>query len=204
MTRQFEGKVMRLDARANSATFGPKWNTESEVSLRTRVDQSLKKVTLRSPTYRNVLFFPAFHGTKAPLLDSIFQTGFANLATTDSGFFGKGIYNTTHASYAHCVYSDGTLLFNWVAFFSAYPVTLPDMSRLHGGANYSNYDAHYALVHPKNPNNSNELVYLPITAMQIPTYDELVVFDSAHALPRYLVTLSPVGLNLKPLHLLQD
>ena len=199
MSRQFEGKVMTLDARAGKPAFSPKWNAESEVALRTRVDQSLKTLTVHSPTSRNVLLFPAFHGTKAPLLDSIFETGFANLATTDSGFFGKGIYNTTHASYAHRVYSDGTLLFNWVAFFSAYPVTLPDMSKLQGGSNYSNYDAHYALVNPKNPQNPNEVIYLPITAIQTPIYDELVVFDSAHVLPRYLVTLSPEGLNLTPL-----
>ena len=138
-----------------------------------------------------------FHGTKAGLLSSIFKTGFANLATTDSGFFGKGIYNTSDAEYAHRVYSDGTILFNWVVFFSAYPVTRPDMPKLQGGSNHANYDAHYTLVDPQNPQNPHEVVYYPITAPQKSTYDELVVFDSSHVLPRYLVTLAPD--KVKPL-----
>ncbi len=200
LTRQFEGKVMVLNERAGSPAFAPKWDTEQDKPLRTRIDQALKTVTIQHPaTYHNVQLFPAFHGTKAPLLDSIFRTGFANLATTDSGFFGKGIYNTSHAEYAHRVYSDGTLLYNWVAFYSAYPVTLPDMPKLQGSSNHSNYDAHYTLVSPKNPQNPNEVIYHPITSLQHPTYDEHVVFDSSHVLPRYLVTLAPDGPNLTAL-----
>ena len=200
LTRQFEGKVMVLNARGNNVAFKPKWGAESDLSVRTRIDQALKEITIQHPsTYQHVQFLPMFHGTKATLVDSIFQTGFANLATTDSGFFGKGIYNTSYAEYAHRVYSDGTILFNWVAFFSAYPVTHPDMSKLQGGSNYSNYDAHYTLIVPRNPDNPNEVVYFPLTDTQDPTYDELVVFDSSHVLPRYLVTLTPEGPNLKPI-----
>ena len=200
LTRQFEGKVMVLNARGDNAAFMPKWGSESDLPVRTRIDQALKEITVLHPsTYQHVQFLPMFHGTKATLVDSIFQTGFANLATTDSGFFGKGIYNTSYAEYAHRVYSDGTILFNWVAFFSAYPVTHPDMSKLQGGSNYSNYDAHYTLIVPRNPDNPNEVVYFPLTDTQDPTYDELVVFDSSHVLPRYLVTLAPEGPNLTPI-----
>jgi WD40 repeat protein len=200
LTRQFEGKVMVLHERANSPAFQAKWDQESDLPIRQRIHQALSQITIQhKSTYYSVQFYPAFHGTKAFLIDSILKTGFANLATTDNGFFGKGLYNTQHAEYAHRVYSDGTLLFNWVAFYSAYPVTLPDMSKLQGSANYSNYDAHYVLVAPKNPNNPNEVVYFPITQFQNLTYDELVVFDSSHILPRYLITLAPDALNLQTL-----
>ena len=36
--------------------------------------------------------FPLWHGTRPEVLDSVLNTGFANLATTDDGFFGKGLY----------------------------------------------------------------------------------------------------------------
>ena len=196
--RQFEGKVMVLNARADNPSFKAKWkHQDTDLPIRDRTDQALKSITvLNRSTYQHVQLFPAFHGTKASLLDSIFETGFANVATTDNGFFGKGIYNTGYAEYAHRVYSDGTLLFNWVCFYSAYPVAFPDVEKLKGGSNYSNYDAHYALVAPKNPSNSQEVIYYPITDCQNPTYDELVVFDSSHILPRYLITLAPDGIKL--------
>ena len=196
--RQFEGKVMVLNARADNLAFKAKWKyQDTDLPIRERTDQALKSITvLNRSTYQHVQLFPAFHGTKASLLDSIFKTGFANLATTDNGFFGKGIYNTQYAEYAHRVYSDGTLLFNWVCFYSAYPVAFQDVEKLKGGSNYSNYDAHYALVAPKNPNNPQEVVYYPITDFQNSTYDELVVFDSSHILPRYLITLAPDGIKL--------
>ncbi|HEY4832829.1 MAG TPA: hypothetical protein VIH61_09760, partial [Waddliaceae bacterium] len=199
LLRQFEGKVMVLNERANNLAFKPKWDTESDLPIRTRIDQALKDITVQHPsTYQYVQLLPMFHGTKKNLVDSIIKTGFANLATTDSGFFGKGIYNTSYAEYAHRVYSDGTLLFNWIVFFSAYPVTHPDMARLQGGSNHSNYDAHYTLIAPRNPDNPNEIVYFPFTDAQEPIYDELVVFDSSHILPRYRITLTPGGLNVKP------
>jgi WD40 repeat protein len=202
LTRQFEGKVMVLHERANSPAFNAKWDQENDLPVRQLVNQALGQITIQNKsTYHNVQFYPAFHGTKSTLIDSILKTGFANLATTDNGFFGKGLYNTQYAEYAHRVYSDGTLLFNWVAFYSAYPVTLSDMPKLQGSANYSNYDAHYVLVAPKDPQNPNEVIYYPITQFQNPTYDELVVFDSSHILPRYLITLTPDLIRLQNLSL---
>ena len=41
-------------------------------------------------------------------------------ATTDSGFFGKGLYSTLEAEYAFNVYNKGAMVLNWVAVYSAY------------------------------------------------------------------------------------
>lgn len=38
--------------------------------------------------------------------DGICSTGFASISTLDAGFFGRGIYTSTHAQYA-CEYSAG-------------------------------------------------------------------------------------------------
>ena len=46
----------------------------------------------------NVLL--AFHGCSAAAADAICANGFASLHTLDSGYFGKGVYMTTHAEYA--------------------------------------------------------------------------------------------------------
>jgi hypothetical protein len=51
---------------------------------------------------------------------------YANLASTDAGFFGKGLYSAHEAAYAHRVYSKGALIVNWVAIGSAYPVMAGD------------------------------------------------------------------------------
>ena len=49
-------------------------------------------------TGANVLL--AFHGCSTAAADAICANGFASLHTLDSGYFGKGVYMTTHAEYA--------------------------------------------------------------------------------------------------------
>ncbi len=67
--RGFEGTVMTLNARAHKPAFAPKWNAEQDQPIRTRIDQALKTITIEHPcSHQSVQLFPAFHGTKAPLL----------------------------------------------------------------------------------------------------------------------------------------
>lgn len=130
---------------------------------------------------------------------SVCKTGYANLATTDSGFFGKGIYNTHEAAYAYRCYATlnglraGVLLMNWVSSYSVYPVIKGDMGKLTGKGNYQNYDAHLIPVQPRNRNNPREMSYLPCGPTDVPTYHEMVVFEQASCLPRYRVTLRKSG-----------
>ena len=109
---------------------------------------------------------------------------------------------------------EGALLVNWVCFSSPYPVihhpdvrddahweTLSDRDHLkkrhwrylvgRPGAIEGKYDAHYALVVPKNPHYSGEMNFFPCKKGQKPTYNELVTFFPGQVLPRYLVTLTP-------------
>jgi len=87
------------------------------------------------------------------------------------------------------VYSKGALFLNWVVFYSAYPVIRGDMDKLTGKSNYTNYDAHYIPVVAANEDNPHEKVYYPCSLDQEPQYTEVVVFDSAACLPRFVVTL---------------
>ncbi|MBA2367419.1 MAG: hypothetical protein H0V82_00160 [Candidatus Protochlamydia sp.] len=196
----FKRKISLLEERGPDIFFQPKWQNKNTKEMKLRENTYnilLQKSEKYSSPYKHIKLIPAFHGTKKKFLDSILRTGFDNLATTDSGFFGKGIYNSSDANYAHRVYSDGTLLFNWVALLSAFPVISSDVEKLKGGPKHQNYDAHYALVTPYNPKNPREVIYLPVKENQKWIYDELVVFESAQVLPRYIVTLTSEDLKLE-------
>lgn len=159
--------------------------------------------------YPDVKLLPLWHGTKQESLKSLFSTGYANLGTTDTGYFGKGIYSAYEAEYSYNVYSkkSGVLIFNWVASYKAYPIVHyynndnqnPDKKydktkqMYEGKSNYSKFDAHFVPVVPKDPNMENELDYFPPIPLNNSIYDykytEMVVFESAQCLPRYLVRL---------------
>ncbi len=184
----FELHLQRLNRRFGKAGFEPKWQQESseeEAAFRALVEQQL---TSQIHPYLSLKLLPVWHGTRSDLVSSICEIGYVNLATTDSGFFGKGLYSTVEAEYAHRVYSRGGLLLNWMAFYSAYPVIDGDMQKLIGKGNYQNYDAHYVPVYPISAS-PHEKCYMPIKRHQTPKYTEVVVFDSAACLPRYIVEL---------------
>lgn len=191
MNRKFVLRLSELQERDGNPAFNPKWHAENFADWRKAVNQACANMAV--PHYDSnfpaVKIVPLWHGTKTEILDSIFRTGFANLATTDAGFFGKGIYSAHEAEYSFRVYSNGALILNWVSFYSAYPVVDGDMSKLTNKANYSNYDAHFVPVVPAS-DHPDEVNYFPTKLNQKPKYHEVVVFDSAQCLPRYIVHLS--------------
>jgi len=194
MDSSFADKMKLLQERNANPDYASKWQNENNSDWRKKVHQKWQSLAFPYPDsdYPAVKLLPGWHGTAPEILDSIFKTGYANLATTDSGFFGKGIYSSHEAEYAHRVYSKGALILNWIASYSAYPVIQGDMNKLTGKNNFENYDTHFAPVVPKNPYNPKEVNYYPpATSKMTAQYHEIVVFDSAQCLPRYLVTLQP-------------
>lgn len=197
--QKFHLHIDSLQERANSPVFAPKWPSMLSPELREKTIKSFEQLTqpYTDNAYPNVKLFPGWHGTNAAAIDSIFKTGYSNLAFIDEGFFGKGLYSAHEAEYSYRVYCKGALILNWVACFSPLPVVGEDMKSLKGKGNYGNYDAHFVPVVPKNPNNPNEVSYYPCQLGQTPVYNELVVFEGAACLPRFLVTLQKT--LLKPL-----
>lgn len=207
----FQMHCHKLQKREGNPAFVPKWPNESpttETDWRQRVSDKWNAMAFRDNTYRHIKLLPFWHGTDPAILGSIFETGYANLATTDSGFFGKGLYFSNAADYAYRCYSrgegkevgvlgeGGVVLLNWVASFSAYPVIQGDIAKLSGKGNYQNYDAHFIPVMPKSPNNPNEVDYYPCdTIDMLATYYELVTFESGACLPRYLITVQKILLK---------
>jgi hypothetical protein len=189
----FNSQLKRLQKRKGKAAFAPKWSSMSNVDLRQRTMELLDNISQNhvDSDYPDVKLIPGWHGTKPEVLESIFTIGYANLATTDSGFFGKGLYSAYEAEYAYRVYYKGALILNWVALFSALPVVDGDMPMLSGKGNYGAYDAHFVPVVPANPKNPNEVNYFPWKSGQTNKYTEIVTFQPVACLPRFLVTLQP-------------
>ncbi len=212
LNRAFGLMLDTLSARHNKSAFKAHWREKKEnVDHVPKEDQGQvqweERVPWRETTHQllealakphqdtnhpHVKLVPMWHVTNAKVLPDLFETGFASLALLDAGYFGKGIYSAGEARYSQTVYgkfhATPALLVNWVAIYSAYPVIDGDMEKLKGKGNYSNYDAHFIPVRPatKDP---NETDFYPCRIGEKATYTEMVVFQSAQCLPRYVVEL---------------
>ena len=191
--RGFKAAIALLEARHGKALFAPQWHTQGtpeEQAQRAEIYELFleKAASFVDRDFPHVKILPVWHGTSDKILHDLFETGYANLSTTDVGFFGRGIYSAWEAEYAHKVYYRGALILNWVAIYSAYPVLASD--NLMGGTNYANYDAHVVPVAPVT-NDPNEYDYRAVHPGQPHKYVELVTFQSMNCLPRYLVKLQP-------------
>jgi energy-coupling factor transporter ATP-binding protein EcfA2 len=202
--RGFSLRMRQLQERERNNAFKPSWNQEKDADgghWRKKIHMLSQEMAsfYKDSDYPNVKILPLWHGTDPAVLDSIFKAGYANLAKTDPGFFGKGLYGTTEAEYAYRIYGKGNiLLLNWVSYFSAYPTIDEDMNKLIGKGNYQNYDATFAPVVPHNPKNPNEMNYFPTKPGQLHQYVEVVVFESTQCLPRYKVTLQASSIPRSP------
>eukprot|EP00727_Mastigamoeba_balamuthi_P013681 m51a1_g8936 hypothetical protein (1547) ;mRNA; r:915616-920621 len=192
LEQAFENRVAQLQARAGNAAFAPGYEHDGSAELRAAVAERLAGMAGKTPeaAYPNVKVVAMWHGTRAEALESVFRAGFASLATTDEGFFGKGVYSAYEARYASEVYSRGALLVNWVSLFSAFPVVDGDMPRLTGKGSYANYDAHFIPVRPASAE-AGEQNYVACSELSQAVFHELVTFEASQNLPRYLVTLQP-------------
>jgi serine/threonine protein kinase len=195
MNRRFACQMEALQNRAKNKVFDPKWQTMNDAEWRQEIINQWKELAAlhADSNYKNVKILSGFHGTSPAVAASILESGYANLATTDEGFFGKGYYFTPDAEYANRVYGKGCLIYNYIATYSVLPVIEGDTFKLdlQGRANYGAYDAHYVPVKPRNPDNQFEVCYDPCASVKEHMYTEIVAFESASCLPRYLITLNP-------------
>jgi TPR repeat protein len=199
----FQLQSRKLQKQAHKHAFVPTWENEcqheTEKTFRKQIYGQFELLTLphRNENYPDVKFLKGWHGTRPEVAGSIFETGYVNLAKLDSGFFGKGIYLTPEVNYA-VKYAQGALILNDVAAFAVYPVIFEDMQRLYGAPNYRNHDTHFVLVVPRTIH-ANEVNFDAIRVGQVPSYTEIVSFQSASVLPRYLVTLQSLAIKLSSL-----
>ena len=153
----------------------------------------------------------ALHGCDHDAADNISATGFAQINFSDNGFFGKGLYTTTHAEYA-CQYAAGggtigiparqpnaageyVLVASWAAPGTCYPITrYEDYTSPHDPAAFSTFYApppsnglslkHNYQSHYAVVNSATYQVPVPGDGV-VPDYDELVLQDKTQLLPAY-------------------
>ena len=103
MNYKFGLYLKELQQRNNNPAFQPKWPTGKEcvqdpiepqenINWRGEVHQQLQIMakSYQDSDYPCVNLLPMWHGTKAAIVDSIFRTGYANLAQPTVAFLAKG------------------------------------------------------------------------------------------------------------------
>jgi len=196
----FNDYLTQLQARKDKEKFEPNWLRENEPEWRQTVHDLVIGLAAAYPDPRcsDVKLLPLFHSTSKSALTTIPQTGLWAFGDKDDGYFGRGIYGTPEAEYAFRVYGipyydkEAVLLLNWVAISSPYPVIDGDMEKLRGRAAHDNYDGHFIPVVPSD-DPENPLGYFPCKVNGEHKYTEVVVFQAAACLPRYVIELREVS-----------
>ena len=134
---------------------------------------------------------PMLHGTTEGAVWEICQQGFGVVATTDDGFYGRGVYFTSKlsyaANYAQQSGSDGKVfILSMVNAGNPFPVIEhPEQAgSLLGQACRPGYQSHFTLVDSTNYKKAFPTSSSVINAAT--TADELVTFESAQAVPVFV------------------
>jgi len=149
----------------------------------------------------DVPIMPVFQGTSKATALKIAQTGFCTVATLDDGFYGRGMYFTSSVLYASyysrlAMKGKSNLDYIIVAFVSpgnVYPVIegpiSPNTLRGKPGVINPGYQSHYVCVGAL----GSHIMGMPCPTGSSQFVDELVLFQDAQALPKYIVAVeSPV------------
>lgn len=173
---------------------------EPWLEARHRVFSEWERISLEAPCSAEIArhfpgakIVPIVRGSSAEHIRHCAAFGFPNIALTDRGFFGRGIYFTTSMSYA-AIYNPRTLFIGFLATGSVFPVVedpqREDVHSLEGAAHVNEYDTHFVLVHSKYPGPAGWLPWCPGDEPMAPgtvEYTELVTFSSHSVIPAFIV-----------------
>jgi len=138
---------------------------------------------------------PVIHGTDLSLAWRICTTGFVALSNLDAGFYGKGIYFTTHTLYAYPYFQGRdkpSIIISFIIPGNIYPTTESPTVRetsLLGKGIVSGYNSHFILT------NKDGSIFSGVGEA---FYDEFVVAQESQICPAYVMsintdTISKVG-----------
>eukprot|EP00960_Hanusia_phi_P020658 608625-Hanusia_phi.AAC.8 len=220
----FKGRLGMLDARGGNPAFEGKWcvSGSREWEADSKEDRAMRENHVerlaRLQKTHGVPFSGATTSAKVlalwrasnaghdgVVLKSILSGGYANLATTDAGLFGKGSVLLTWPAVClrHLLPSpdqesqsrNPALLLNLVSYYSAFPTIAKDAPQLEGRGNHGSYDAHFVPV--KNHKTLQDHDFRAVGMNEEPVYSEFVVFDSGQCLPWYVVILQDEDLRME-------
>ena len=197
MNHSFATSIHMLQQRKGNPRYVADWADKQDAGWRRHVDQQLSNLAedYVDDNYPDVKLMPLWHGTQnMNNIRSILSTGYAPFGDTDDGYFGKGIYMAHEAHYAsRYAFPDGRLILNWVASYSSYPIISNDFDsvakKLRVRIPAGKYDSHFVPVVSQNPQDPDCMDYMPTRIGEEKQNMEMVIFEKAHILPRYVVTL---------------
>jgi len=128
------------------------------------------------------------HGTDLTVAKKICSTGFATLSLLDKGYYGQGVYFSTHIPYLFPYlvrHKNPTIIVTMVVPGNVYPVIEGprDENSCCGQPLMAGYQSHYVITSRKG---------YPQTDLDNPeSYDELVIVQEPQTLPIYLLEVDP-------------
>jgi serine/threonine protein kinase len=197
MNHIFSTSINMLQQRKGNRRYVANWTGRQDAEWRRHIDQKLSTLAedYVDENYPDVKLIPLWHGTQnTDDIHSILSTGYAPFGDTDDAYFGKGIYMAHEAHYAsRYAFPDGRLILNWVASYSSYPIISDDFDpiakKLRLRIPAGKYDSHFVPVVSQNPQDPDCMDYIPTCIGEEQQNIEMIVFEKAHILPRYVVTL---------------
>jgi len=183
-----------IEMRQKESIFQPALQKESNSAERMKYLKEIEKISKQVNHNRDVKIIKCWHGTTIQKANKILDFGFANLATLDEGWFGKGIYFSSFPEYSlsYCKdKSDPCLILCYVILSNPYPIIYDDAptktTLFHlGKGNYRTYGSHYVpIVH------YGGVDFRPPRIGENHKFDEVVIFQESHILPKFLVHFAP-------------
>jgi len=100
----FQERCKTLAIRKDKPAFQPTWHNLQDNKHRQKIMERMQTYVIKDK-FQGISLVPCWHGTRPEIAMEIGDTGFANLAINDEGFFGNGIYTTPQNEYALRVYA---------------------------------------------------------------------------------------------------
>jgi len=175
---------------SKSYLIGDKHVIEGRQFVKGRFDERVADCAWNSDPM-NPVIIPTIHGTSVEVAWKVCATGFANLSTLDSGFYGKGIYFTTYAMYAVPYFSKASspaIVISFVLPGHTFPVIEdPTLEKgIVGTALKSGFNSHYAVTNTRG---------LPHKIKDSGVcFDEIVIPQEAQITPVLLIEISTTNL----------
>jgi len=155
------------------------------------IDRYNMKVKLFSwNDHQSMPILPMVHGTSFDAAMSICSTGFANISCLDAGWYGKGIYFSSSATYCAPYFAatrDPAIIITYVLPGNPFPVIEhhTSESNLVGTALKTGYQSHYVCTTAQG---------LPVTQPCSNCYDELVIMQEAQVVPAFVLKIDTTNL----------
>lgn len=173
--------------------FNTNWKKNDSNGEREWVSEKYNKVvgSYEWNHEQSIPILPALHGTSSGIALKIAETGFAALSKVDVGWYGKGIYFTSHALYTIpylLTTPEPAVIISYIIPGNIYPVreSADSENTLRGSAIKPGYDSHYVITNKEGNIASTKCKEL---------FDEFVIDQEGQIAPAFILYLGNDTVN---------